>query len=329
MQIFFHLTRNTFRECLRKPVFFLILSASLLLTGLFPAATLFVFRNQLWMVLDSAIALTLLAGFASAVLCASHCIRGEMANGTVPLLLSKPVSRFSFILAKIAGINAALMVFAFLCMTATLIAGLIASDPFRFDITGMLLYFSAIAAACLYGALRNYYSHAPFYSNCIAAMLVLLPLYALYFYLQRRAFMIRAGAAADPNSFIWFTELLPALLLVFAALWIMGAIASALATRFSFLTNLLFCLILFLSGLFSGPLLTSLFADHPLLRALSGALIPNWQYFWMGDPLSDRTPIPGDYVALAALYAFLYSLLWSAWAAAAFQNTEPAKDTSV
>lgn len=325
MRIFFHLTRNTFRECLREPVFFVILLSTLMLTGFSPASTLFVFRNQLWMVLDSAIALTLLAGFTAAVLCASHCIRREMANGTVPLLLSKPVPRVAFILAKITGINGALMVFGCICAAATLIAGLVAADAFHFDTTGMLLYFAVIGGACLFGALRNYYAHAPFFSNAVAAMLCLLPLFALFYYFQRRS-LILAGQVLDPNSFIWFTELFPALLLVFAALWIMGAIASALATRFSFLANLLICLVLFLAGLFSGPVLNSVFADHPVFCALSRALFPNWQYFWMGDPLSDRTPIPGSYVLLAALYAILYSLIWSAWAAAAFQNTEPAGD---
>lgn len=112
MAVFHQLTLNAFRECLREPVYFLTLIVAVLLIGAMPATTLFVFRQQLWMVLDNALALTLLLGFIAAVLCSTHCIRREMTNGTVLLLLSKPVSRISFIASKVIGIDVAMAVFA-------------------------------------------------------------------------------------------------------------------------------------------------------------------------------------------------------------------------
>ena len=39
----FQLARNTFKECLRGPVFFLILFTAVVMIGLFPSLAMFVF----------------------------------------------------------------------------------------------------------------------------------------------------------------------------------------------------------------------------------------------------------------------------------------------
>ena len=74
---------NSFREALREPVYFLMLFGALLLIGHYPWMTLFVFREQLKLVVDGAMATTMLFSLAVCVLCATSTVSREMRNGTV------------------------------------------------------------------------------------------------------------------------------------------------------------------------------------------------------------------------------------------------------
>ncbi|MBP3393131.1 MAG: ABC transporter permease subunit, partial [Lentisphaeria bacterium] len=103
MLIIYKLARNTFIECIREPIYFLMLASALIMIGLFPTAAMFVFREQIKLVVDSSMATTLVFSLVVAVVCAAHTISREMKNGTVLLLMSKPVTRGSFVLGKILG----------------------------------------------------------------------------------------------------------------------------------------------------------------------------------------------------------------------------------
>ncbi len=328
MPVFFQLTRNTFRECLREPVFFLILLSAVFVIGFLPAVTLFVFNRQLWMVLDSALALTLLLGFAAAALCASRCIRREMTNGTVLLLLAKPVSRFTYIAAKVTGIAAAQFVFGVICCAATATAAAVAFNYFRIDLAGMLLFFALCAGCAVFGALRNYFAGVSFCSSCTSAMFLTLPVYCGIIYFQV-SLIADAPEVQGYSAFLPFPQLFPALVLIVLALILIGMISSAFAAKFSFAANLLFCLILFLAGLVSAPWLKSVFGDQSFFGSFLGTLIPNWQHFWMSSALMSGAYIPASYVLWTALYVFIYGVICVLWAAAWFQNTELAKDSRV
>ena len=56
----FRLSMNACRECLREPVFYLMLLAALIMIGLFPYFAMFVFRQQIRLVCDSSMATTML-----------------------------------------------------------------------------------------------------------------------------------------------------------------------------------------------------------------------------------------------------------------------------
>ena len=116
---FYRIAVNSFRESIREPVYFLMLLGALLLIGHYPWMTLFVFFEQLKLVVDGALATTMLFSLAVCILCASTAVSREMRNGTVLLLLSKPIPRWSFVLGKIAGIAAASILFCIICKTCT------------------------------------------------------------------------------------------------------------------------------------------------------------------------------------------------------------------
>jgi ABC-type transport system involved in multi-copper enzyme maturation permease subunit len=322
----FRLSMNSCRECLREPVFYLMLLAALIMIGLFPYFSMFVFRQQIRLVCDSSMATTMLFGLFAAVLCSARTISREMKNGTVLLLMSKPVSRFAFVISKVCGILVSLTIFVLVCNAATWLSILIAKDQFRLSTPLLCLYFGAICAAALYGGIRNFLSQKSFSSNAVAAMAVLYPVIALVTHLVRER-SLSEFLRNDPESFMAADILLPALCLLFFAVWIMGVISSALATRMEIVGNLMVCLILFIIGTVLHYFAAMMFGTGSVGALLCTSLVPNWQLFWMADVLANRIHIPVSYFIWTLVYSVLYCTAWIGWAFFLFQDSELARDT--
>lgn len=317
---FYQIARNTFRECLREPIFFILLASALTLIGLFPSMCLFVFREQMKLVIDSSMATTQVFGLMAAVLCASHTVSREMRNGTVLLLMSKPVHRCSFILAKICGISLALIVFVLICNSASLISLKIAKDQFQLNYTMMSIFFILILIATVFGGLRNFQSQSSFASNAIFLILILIPLMALACYL------IPDGH--DEEATINILNLMKAQLLIFYSVCTMCVITVTLSTRLDMVPNLTVSAAIFFLGLLSGYF-CNLDTGNVFINAFTGLLyliMPNWQFFWLADALADNQNIPMSYIFWATVNAVFYMLVCSVWAVTLFQNREMAKD---
>ena len=315
MRNFFHVARNTFRECLREPIFFILLCAAISLIGLFPSLSLFVFREQIKLVIDSSMATTLLFGLIAAVLCASNTISREIRNGTVLLLLSKPVSRWSFILSKMAGILAALTVFVFICNAASIISLRVAHDQFQLDLMTFFTYYGIIALSAAWGAFRNFYSRKSFSASAIISLLLVIPVFIVSI-----QFMPLEGRL-QPFPY----NVIPAFILLFFAVWAMGAITVMLSARLDMVANLCISSVLFFAGLVSDYFLSSSEWTFTI-SALLYAIIPNWQFFWMADALANNIPIPWSYVSWAAIYIVLYMTLCSVIAVTLFIDKEVAEN---
>lgn len=327
VQIFFQIAKNTFRECIREPVYFLILLTVLFVTGTMPVYTFFAFNQQMIMVLDNSLALTLLLGFLAAALSATHCIRRELTNGTILLLLSKPVSRTVFIAAKVVGVNLAMALFGIYCVLGAGIATYVSYNIFNFDGIALLIYFAALLLSILFGGLRNYFTGASFSANCIYAFGITLPIAFITVYIRLSTFLLVLGGPNSINRFFNIRDLAPVLILIVLALIMIGTIAAAFATLFPFLLNLILCLGIFLLGLVSGPWLNFVFGEDALAGKLLSAIIPNWQYFWMSHALLAEAHVPAGYVFHCFCYMVIYSVVLTLWASVCFQNLELAKDS--
>lgn len=315
MRNFFHVARNTFRECLREPIFFILLVSAITIIGLFPTLTLFVFREQVKLVIDSAMATTLVFGLVTAVLCASHTVSREISNGTVLLLLSKPVSRWSFIVSKIVGILAALTVFVFICNGATLISLRIAKDQFQLDYLTFYTYFGLIIISVLWGAWRNYFSRKSFPAATIIALMFIIPIFILI-----SPFLPSEGKITNIHI-----EVLPALMLLFFAVWAMGAVSVMISAKLDMVGNLLVSSVFFFSGLVSDYFLADS-AGTFSFKSFLYAIIPNWQFFWLADALSNKKIIPLEYIAWSGLYIILYIAFCSIIAITLFSDKEIAEN---
>jgi ABC-type transport system involved in multi-copper enzyme maturation permease subunit len=101
---------TTFKEIVRRPVFWLVagVTASLLvLSILIPYFTL---GEDIKMVKDQGLALLVVAGLVIALFAASVSIADEIDGKTAITLLSKPINRRNFIFGKYLGIMAAILV---------------------------------------------------------------------------------------------------------------------------------------------------------------------------------------------------------------------------
>ena len=317
MRNLFKIAVNAFRESLREPVYALMLLAALILIAHYPSMSIFVFSEQLKLVVDSSMATGLLFGLVFAVLCASNTVAREMRNGTVLLLLSKPVARWSFVLGKILGITAAATLFTLLCNLGCVISVFVATDQFRFELPLYFGFLGVVAAGAAVGMFANFWRGSSFPEICTYALAVLVTGMAV------------SLLAFRPPPSIVLSDLLKALFLVNCAVVAMSTIAVVAATRLDVVPNLCVCTAVFFMGLLSN----FLFQRHTDSETLDGVLellysiFPNWQFFWMVDAVAVKKHIPMSYVWMALLYMALYVILASLWAVAIFQNREAAGDS--
>ncbi|MBR7127245.1 MAG: ABC transporter permease subunit [Lentisphaeria bacterium] len=314
---FWKIAANTFLESIREPIYFIMLFCAFIIIGNMPGLTLFVFFQQLKMVIDSSMATTLIFGMIVLVLSASNTLAREMRNGTVLLLMSKPVHRWVFVTAKVCGIIASGVLFTVLCHFATLIAIFTASDQFRFNMYSYVGFFLVLIVALAFGLFMNFQRNSSFSELTIKSLVVLLPIWTLV------CKIICDKPEVDISNVMY------AMVLVSYAVSIMGTLAVVIAIKFDVVANLFFCTILFFGGLLSGYLFQreTDFVLIKLIQNLFYAILPNWQYFWLADSVALGRMIPGKYLLYGGLYTILYIFVVSFWAIAFFQTREIAKDS--
>ena len=310
---FYQILKNTFKECFREPIFYILLVTSVFLIGLFPSLAVFAFNEQLKMVVDSAMAAILFFGLLVAVLSASNSVYRETQNGTLLLLLSKPVSRFTFIAAKICGVLLILTVFTVICCLATLVTVSMLKTQLYLDPKAFYLYYSCILLSALWGVIRNYFKRISFSASASYSL--------LFLFIALFVFNFLSSPRIGTDS-VWVIQkhILPALILLMFAIWIIGTVTVVFSTRFNLLINLIFCLIIFILGLISDYLFGG-GTSNILFKTLYG-IIPNWQIFWLADAISNNKIIPLIYIFWSFLYTLLYIICCLIIANICFKNRE-------
>src|SRR5476651_39380 len=128
MRQFLTIATNAFMELVRQPIFLLLMTGSLLFEIFLAVPYYFAFGDEPKLVENSTLAVMLLAGLFGAVLSASASLAREIRTGTALAVLSKPVGRAQFFLAKYFGLAAALTVLTCVNMIGVLIASRMAFD---------------------------------------------------------------------------------------------------------------------------------------------------------------------------------------------------------
>src|SRR5208337_4390361 len=152
MRQFVTIAGNAFMELIRQPVFLLLMTVSSLFEVFLACINYFGFGDEPKLVKTSALAVMLLAGLFGAVLNASASVAREIRSGTALAVLAKPVGRATFLLAKYAGLAAALSVLTFVNCIAALLATRMAFDAYGdVDYPGLAVFCGALVLAYVLG----------------------------------------------------------------------------------------------------------------------------------------------------------------------------------
>jgi hypothetical protein len=318
MRQFLTIAANAFMELVRQPIFLLLLTGSVLFELFLAVPYYFAFGDEPKLVENSVLAVMLLTGLFGAVLSASASLAREIRSGTALAVLSKPVGRTQFLLAKFAGLAAALTVLTYVNMVGVLLASRMAFDAYgSTDLPALAIFGGAIAIAYLMAGFSNFFLRRPFVSDAVFIMVAMTSLAAfVIFQFTQQKQSLGTLAVVD-----W--RLVPAGILVLFALWILAAVALACSTRFDTLATLAICSAIFLVGLMSDYFFGRAAAHGSWWGSILYSVIPNWQLFWLADAIeTGKSTFHWDYVGKALGYAICYAGAALAAGALLFEERE-------
>jgi ABC-type transport system involved in multi-copper enzyme maturation permease subunit len=318
MRQFLTIATNGFMELVRQPVFLLLMTGSLLFEIFLAVPYYFAFGDEPKLVENSALAVMFLTGLLGAVLSASASLAREIRSGTALAVLSKPVGRTRFLLAKYAGLAGALTLLAYVNLTGVLLASWMAFDAYgSTDVVALAIIGGAVALAYLGGAFSNFFLRRNFVSDAVFALVLTITVAAFVIF----TFTTQKATVGVMAQVDW--RLLPAGILILFALWMLAALATACATRLDIIPTLAICTAFFLAGLMSDYFFGRRAETGSWWASTLYTLMPNWQLFWLADALeTGKSTFQWDYVGKAFFYMAGYAGAALAVGAALFEERE-------
>lgn len=290
--------KNTFEEILCVPVYLVIVTCALVLAGLMPNLSVFAFDEEAKLVSDSLLSLSFLIGIFIAAVSAGICVGNEYKRKTVLLILSKPVGRVGFLLAKYTGICLCAALFFALSFIAGVVAlKMIAVSKLDQDANALLspqtwwllFYYLCFIVSYIAGGIANYVFRKNFSFWTFVFLCATLGVLAL-------------GVVwdCDIGQLQDFFNFGLVQLLVFCAAGIMCAITVGVSLKFDVLACIVIAVSVFIVGLMADYLFSPL---GPGVVTVLHGVIPDWHCFWMADALSSGRMIPLSYVGGCFVYA--------------------------
>ena len=99
------IAKNTLTETLRQPIYAIIIGCSILLYVLSPSLTMHTLDDDNKLLREIGLSTLFLTSLFVAIFSAAGAVAEEMDNKTISTVLSKPVSRPVYVLAKFLGVS--------------------------------------------------------------------------------------------------------------------------------------------------------------------------------------------------------------------------------
>jgi len=318
MHTLFTIAKNTFTETLRQPVYAIIVITALFLFFISPSLTMYTMSDDNKLLRELGLSTLFLSSLFIAIFSASGAVAEEMESKTITTVLSKPVQRPIFILAKFLGVAAAVVLAHYICTIALLMAirhGVLETASDTHDWTVISTAAIVVTIAFLLSAFFNYIYDWKFSSTAIVLGGILATLGVIFL-----SFIDRDWKFAPQNNGINAVDIYGSLLLLLAAI-IIAALALALSARFNIVATLAGCIGVFLLGLISDYAFGR-FAQTHLWAKIGRFLMPNLQIFWISDAIYEGSVVPLKYIIITASYALCYTAAILALAIALFQRRQ-------
>ena len=319
--------RNAFLESIRQPVFLVLVLAGIVALVLNVNLAAFTLEDDTKLFIDLGLSTLFLVGLLLAAFTATSVLTKEIENKTVLTVVSKPVPRPVLVAGKYLGVAAALAVGFWSLAAVFLLAirhrvqsGLGAEAAFDMPVIVFSLLFGGLALAG--AALANYLHRRPFPSVFVVSLAAALTCGLGVVWCIDRDWRFQSPAVD------WNPQVMLGLLLIFEAILVLAAVAIAASTRLGQIPTLLACLTAFLLGLVSEYFLGTVVGavDRPAwLRAACWPLyvaVPNLQFFWPADALTQGHAITGGYVGTVSLYAAFVAVAMLSLAVLLFQQRD-------
>ena len=312
------IAKNTFVETLRQPVYAVIITAALLLFLISPSLAMYTMDDDNKLLREIGLSTLFLTSLFIAIFSASGAVAVELENKTIMTVLTKPVQRPIFIVAKFVGVVGAVALAHYLCTVGLLMAirhGVLetASDTHDWTVVGAA---AAVAiTTVLLSAFFNYAYDWKFTSTAIVVAAILATFAVVFLALIDREWQFNPAENGINTLDIYGS------ILLFLGAVIIAALAVAISARFNVVVTLSACVGVFLLGLVSDYVFGR-FADTYLWARMGRFLIPNLQVFWISDAIYEGTVVPFKYILISASYALCYAAGILALAVALFQRRQ-------
>ena len=354
---------NTFTEAVRQPVF----SVLLLIGGLALVLNVFLAAYSMEpgtgdnkILIDLGLSTVLLVGLLLAAFTATGVIAEEIEAKTVLTVVSKPVPRPLFVVAKFLGVVAAIGVahLTLSCVfTLTLRHRVMQNASDHLDGPVILFGVGGAFLALLLAAAGNYLYRRSFTSTFVGLLCLTQVVAVLAISVLTPEWGLQGPATEVTADGGQIGQVLIGLFLLFEAVVVLAALAVALSTRLGQVPTLLISLGVFFAGLIAGAL--SGWVDQRLslppgvgvfesliavwtadiggglkpvytLAKLIYLALPNLQFFWPADAISQGNSMVRDLAGRFTLtpilnvtaYAVLYTLALLSAAVVLFQRRE-------
>jgi ABC-type transport system involved in multi-copper enzyme maturation permease subunit len=300
-----------YREGWRQPLFWLVFNFGFWATWVAVVLPYFTFGDDFKMFKQIGFDIIMLCGLIFGTLASSISIAEEIEGRTAITVMSKPISRRSFLIGKFIGI---LMACGALCLLLSLNLNLALVVAPSFDPINEDRAFDPMPMQAKFGHegnVNNVYSSGGHYG-----------------FVQWTSAQLPAGATRtfSEGASMWLAESFAHLLgiiLVFGQVTILVAIATALATRLPFVVNLVVVLCVYFFGHLAPVVVrvtensaNSQETSSRLIRFLAqtfDTLLPALEFFKMSPAIVRETPLDlwsfAGYVATVGGYSLLYTTI--------------------
>ncbi len=301
--------RNTFTEAIRQPIFVVIIFVTSLLYMLSPSMVMFGLREDNQLLWDIGLSNLLVSGLFIAVFAASTVVTDEIDRKTALTVISKSVSRSSFVLGKFLGITSAVLLSQYVLILAYFITmrhGVLINASDYEDPTTLVFGCGSLILACLIGAGGNYFYKWRFGSTTVVWGAILATISVIMLILIDPHWKFNPGI----NTF--HPHLAGPVLLIVLASIVFSAVSVAAAMRFNMVTTLIISVLVFLLGTMVhyqlGPIVTNP-ASGMVKTALAWcglAAIPSINLYLVTDMVYEKRFVPADYLLKCIAYTALY-----------------------
>ena len=312
------LAKITFTDILRQPIYAIIIIAALLLFFISPSMTMYSMSDDNKLLREIGLSTLFLASLFIAIFSASGTVSEEVENKTIITVLSKPVQRPIFIIAKFLGVAAAVVLAHYICTVALLMTirnGVLESVDDTNDMTVLTAAGASVGLAFLLSAFSNYVYDWKFSSTAIVLTAIFATLSIVFLsFIDRNWKFNPAANGMNP------VDIYASILLLLGAILI-AALAVMFSARFNTMVTLTACIGIFLLGLVSDYTFGR-FAHTQLWAQIGRFIVPNLQVFWISDAIYEGSTVPIKYIMISAFYALCYITGVLSLAIALFQKRQ-------